>query len=107
MCVAIWRAADGKALRPQPTHQAKLVMWYLMFRPPLYFAAIPEAELMQACARFNISVETWRRQERAFGLLRKVYAKRAALRGQQQPRTVPAWPQPFQNWPSEGTEYFV
>ncbi|PYK79805.1 MAG: hypothetical protein DME37_07985 [Verrucomicrobia bacterium] len=75
MCVAIWRAADGKALRPQPTHQAKLVMWYLMFRPPLYFAAIPEAELMQACARFNISVETWRRQERAFGLLREVYAK--------------------------------
>ena len=63
MCVAIWRAANGKALRPQPTHQAKLVMWYLMFRLPLYFAAIPEAELMQACARFNIFVETWRRQD--------------------------------------------
>jgi hypothetical protein len=50
-------------------------MRYLMFRVPLHFAAIPEAELTQACARFNISVETWRPQERAFDLLRKVYAK--------------------------------
>jgi hypothetical protein len=60
---------------------------------PLHFAAIPETEIVQACERFNMPCEAWRRQERAFGLLRKIYAKRAAIRGQQQPPTVPAWAQ--------------
>ena len=46
--------------------------------------AIPEAEIASACERFNLSLDTWQQQERAFGLLRKVYAKRAAIRGQQQ-----------------------
>jgi hypothetical protein len=32
-----------------------------------------------------MSLDTWHRQERAFGLLRKVYAKRAKLRGEQPP----------------------
>jgi hypothetical protein len=81
-------------------HQAKLVAWHLTFRVPLHFAAIPETEIVQACERFNITLETWKRQERAFGLLQKVYAKRAAIRGQQPP-PFPEWPQPFQNWPSD------
>jgi hypothetical protein len=37
-----------------------------------------------ACERFGVSLETRQRQERAFGLLRKVYAKRAVIRGQSQ-----------------------
>ena len=69
-------------------------------RLPLNFAAIPETEIVQACERFNMPRETWRRQERAFGLLQKVYAKRAKIRGQQ-PTLTPHWPQQFQEWPSE------
>jgi len=105
--VAIWRAANGKAVRPQPTHQAKLVMWHLMFRVPLHYAAIPEKEILNACNRFNLPLDTWRRQERAFGLLRKVYAKRAAIREAQPPLT-PHRDQQFQDWPSdhETDEYF-
>ena len=56
---------------------------HLTFRVPLNFAAIPEADIMQACERFGMSLDTWQRQERAFGLLKKVYAKRAKLRGEQ------------------------
>jgi hypothetical protein len=77
------RSANRKALKPQPTHQAKLVVWHLTYRVPLYWVAIPETEIASACDRFNLPLETWRRQERAFGLLQKVYAKRAAIRGQQ------------------------
>src|SRR4029453_5313780 len=29
-----WRVANRKALRPQSTHQAKIVMWHLMYRVP-------------------------------------------------------------------------
>jgi hypothetical protein len=79
------RAANRKALKPQPTRQAKLVAWHLTFRAPLHFAAIPEADIREACERFGMSLETWRRQERAFGLLRKVYANRARIRGEQPP----------------------
>jgi hypothetical protein len=77
------RAANRKALKPQPTRQAKLVAWHLTYRVPLHFAAIPEAEIAQACERFNLSLETWARQEHAFGLLKKVYARRAEIRGEQ------------------------
>jgi hypothetical protein len=76
------RAANRKALKPRPTHQAKLVAWHLTYRVPLHFAAIPEAEIAQACERFNLSLETWTRQEHAFGLLKKVYARRAKIRGE-------------------------
>jgi hypothetical protein len=78
------RSATRKALKPQPTHQAKLVVWHLTTRLPLNVVAIPEAEIERACERFNLPLKTWRGQERAFGLLQKVYAKRAAIRGQQQ-----------------------
>jgi hypothetical protein len=61
------------------------VAWHLTFRVPLNFAAISEAEIMQACEQFGMSLDTWQRQERAFGLLKKVYAKRAKLRGEQPP----------------------
>ena len=77
------RAAGRKALRPHPTHQAKLVAWRLTYRVPLSFVAIPDAEIQAACERFKLAPDTWQRQERVFGLLRKVYAKRAAIRGQQ------------------------
>jgi hypothetical protein len=30
-----------------------------------------------------LPIETWQRQEQAFGLMKRVYAKRAAMRGQQ------------------------
>jgi hypothetical protein len=78
------RDANRKALKPYPTYQAKLVAWHLTFRVPLHFAAIPEAEIVTACERFKMHLETWQRQERAFGLLQKVYAKRAKIRGQPQ-----------------------
>ena len=98
------RAAARKALKPQPTHQAKLVMWHLISRVPLHFAAIPDEEIQKACEKFSISIETWRRQERVFGLLKKVYAKRAAIRGQEPPSAI--WPsQQFHDWPSEDAEY--
>jgi len=41
----------------------------------------------------HLPLETRRRKERAFGLLRKVYAKRAAIRGRLQAPTVPTWAQ--------------
>jgi hypothetical protein len=77
------RSANRKALKPQPTHQAKLVVWHLIYRVPLYWAAIPDTEIATACERFNLPLETWLRQESAFGLLKKIYARRAQLRGQQ------------------------
>jgi hypothetical protein len=56
--------------------------------------------------RFNLPLDTWRRQERAFGLLKKVFAKPAGIRGQQAAVVSPYWSQQFQNLPSEGDEYF-
>ncbi len=59
-------------------------MWLTCPPPvPLHVAAITEQKINAACQRFGISLETWRLQERAFGLMRKVYAKRATIRGQQ------------------------
>ena len=66
-------------------------MGHLTFRVPLNFSAIPEREITVACERFNLSLDTWKRQERAFGLLKKVYAKRAKIRGEQPIITKPAW----------------
>jgi hypothetical protein len=80
------RDANHKVLKPYPTYQAKLVVWHLTYCVTLNFAAIPEAEIVTACERFHIHLETWRRQEHAFGLMRKVYAKRAAIRGEQPTR---------------------
>jgi hypothetical protein len=77
------RSANRKAFKPQPTHQAKLVVWHLTTRVPLNIVAIPETEIASACERFNLPLENWRRQESVFGLLKKVYARRAQLRGQQ------------------------
>jgi hypothetical protein len=54
----------------------------------LHFAATLETKISQACERFNLSLETWVRQERAFGLLRKVYAKRAKIREEQRGRIL-------------------
>jgi len=48
------RSAARKAKRPQPTHQANLVMWHLVTRVPLNFVAIPESEVKTACEKFNI-----------------------------------------------------
>jgi hypothetical protein len=82
------RSANRKAFKPQPTHQAKLVVWHLMYRIPLYWAAIPDTEIAKACERFSLPLETWLRQESTFGLLKKVYSRRAQLRGQE-PLNVP------------------
>jgi hypothetical protein len=89
------RSATRQAKKPQPTHQAKMVVWHLTTRVPLNLAAIPEAEIARACERFNLPLETWQRQEHAFGLLKKVYAKRAVMRGQyvQAPRSY-CWAEP-------------
>ena len=91
------RSAGQKALKAYPTKQANMVFWHLVKRVPLHFAAIPAGEFVQACERFGMTLETWQRQERAFHLLRKVYGKRAAIRGQQ-PLPV-ASPQGFEDWP--------
>ena len=93
------RAAARKPTKPQPIYQAKLVAWHLTFRVPLNYAAIPETEIAQACERFNLPHETWTRQEGAFGLLRKVYAKRAKIRGEQPP--IPSGPVSSQHENSE------
>lgn len=77
------RAAGRKALKPQPIRQAKWMVRYLATRVPLHFAAIPEDEITQARERCGLSLETWRRQERAFGLMRKAYEQRAKIRGYQ------------------------
>lgn len=79
------RDANRKALKPQPTKQAKWMVWHLITRVPLNFAAIPEKEIVSACNRCGLHLETWRRQEAAFGLMRKIYEKRARIRGQQPP----------------------
>jgi hypothetical protein len=71
------RAANRKAPKPRPIHQANLVVWHLRAEVRLNIVAIPETEIIQACERFNLPPETWRRQESAFGLLKKVYARRA------------------------------
>ena len=53
-----------------------------------------EADIKEACERFNLSLETWTRQEHAFGLLKKMYARRPKLRGEQIPITanIISWP---------------
>jgi hypothetical protein len=54
-----------------------------MNRVPLHFVAIPGEEILNACNRFNMPLETWRWQGSALGFLKKAYAKQAAIRGQQ------------------------
>jgi hypothetical protein len=83
------RAANRKPPRRRPTHQANLVVWHLTTRVPLNIVAIPEAEIVRACERFNLPLKTWRRQESAFGLLKKVYSRRAQHRGQQSLNATP------------------
>jgi hypothetical protein len=54
---------------------------------------VPETAFLLAL--LAMPLETWTRQERAFGLLNKVYARRAKIRGEQ-PQSVTAniisWP---------------
>ena len=94
----IFRLAGKKAKRPQPTHQANLVMWHLIYRVPLNFTAIPQEEIQKACEQFNYTVGQWQRQATVFGLWDKIYAKRAKIRGdellkQQSPRVFLNAPQ--------------
>jgi hypothetical protein len=79
------RSAGRKALKPTPTKQANLVTWHLIYRVPLNVIMISEDEIKKACEEFSMCLDQWHRQEKAFGLLKKVYAKRAAIRGQQSP----------------------
>jgi hypothetical protein len=83
------RDASRKVLKPHPTKQATWMVWHLVARVPLNFVAIPEEEIAAACKRVNMHLATWQRQEGAFGLMRKVYARRAAIRGQQPPVLQP------------------
>jgi acetyl esterase/lipase len=66
--IAFFKA--GFAPTPTPTQTPTPSLTY---RLALHFAAIPEPEIVQVCDRFGMNLETWRRQERAFGLLSKVY----------------------------------
>jgi hypothetical protein len=110
----VMRSANRKAFKPQPTYQAKLVVWHLTTRVPLNIVAIPETEIASACERFNLPPEAWLQQESAFGLLKKVYARRAQLRGQQplngplanaeQPTTAPPASNTAQQEPPLATE---
>jgi hypothetical protein len=100
----ITRAAGRKAIPPRPTRQASWVCKYLAVTVPLNLAAIPPAEIEAACALCNLSLESWQRQERAFGLLRKVYGKRSKIRGQQPVAPIYVMPEqqvsddPFDQW---------
>lgn len=76
------RAATHKAKRPKPTHQAKMVMWYLTTRIPLNVVALTREQEQKACEEFNYFLDQWDRQKTAFGLMKKTYKKRAELRGQ-------------------------
>jgi hypothetical protein len=84
------RAAGRKALGPQPTRRAKWIVRYLATQVPLNHAAIPHEAILEACGRVSLTEDDWRRQEQAFGLLRKVYEQRAKIRGQQ-PVMVPTF----------------
>jgi hypothetical protein len=77
------REASRKVLKPRPTKQANWMVWHLVGSVPLNFVVIPDQEITSACQRCGMALETWQRQERAFGLMRKIYTKRAAIRGQQ------------------------
>jgi hypothetical protein len=79
------RAASRKAQRPRPIHQANLVVWHLSTRVPINIIAIPDEDIAAACQSFDLSLETWWQQARAFGLMQKVYGKRSKIRGQQPP----------------------
>ncbi|MEO7168403.1 MAG: hypothetical protein ABI016_15395 [Chthoniobacterales bacterium] len=94
------RAAGRKVLKPQPIRQAKWMVRYLTTRVPLHFAAIPEDEITQARELCGLSLETWRRQEQAFGLMKKVYAKRAMIRGRQPPTEI-YYPSAPPEWASD------
>ena len=58
----------------------RIILFAMSLSP---FAAIPESDIKQTCERFGMSLDTWQLQKHAFGLLKKVYAKRAKLRGEQ------------------------
>ena len=46
------RAANREVLKHKPTYQAKLVV-HLTYRIPLYWAAIPDTEIAEACEPFK------------------------------------------------------
>ena len=77
------RGAERRALRPRPTKQVEMVKWALTYRVPLNVVAFSSTEIEAACQQFNLHVDTWQRQSAAFGLLPKIYRRRALLRGQQ------------------------
>ena len=60
-------------------------------RVALHVSRNPEHEIAEARERCGLSLKTGRRQERAFGLLRKVHEKRAVIRGPRPIITTPAW----------------
>ena len=64
---------------------------------------ISEDEIKKDCEQFTMSLDSWRRQENAFGLLKKVYAKRAAIRGQQ-PAPIIARASQWDDW-SDDDDY--
>ena len=81
------RPARRKALKPRPIHQANLVVWHLTTRVPLECSAVSEADIANACERFDLSLDRRERQNSAFGLLKKVYEKRARIRGERSEAT--------------------
>ena len=55
---ACMRAAAGrKALKPHPTHQAKMIAWHLTYRVQLNFGAIPDTEITNAYKRYPAKVK--------------------------------------------------
>ncbi len=53
------RSAGRKALKPQPTYQAKLVTWHLMFRVPLNLVAIRGQQPTSFTSGWVESVQEW------------------------------------------------
>ena len=73
------------AKKTPPSHripkQVNLVRWVLITQVSLEYVQIPEELVRQACDRYKLDFEQWLRMERKFALMRKIYDRRARIRG--------------------------
>jgi|ERR1700730_1968070 hypothetical protein len=73
------------AKKTPPSHripkQVNLVRWVLTTQVSLEYVQIPEELVRQACDRYKLDYEQWLRMERKHSLMRKIYDRRARIRG--------------------------
>jgi hypothetical protein len=75
------RMSARKAKKPSLPKQANLIRWVLTTQVPLDHIQIPEEMIREACNRYRYDYEEWLRVERRYGLMRKIYDRRAQIRG--------------------------